>query len=70
MTDFMLPAKSDEYSTEIAPQIQNIYSVTKMRGMSPRVIDIFSGAERTLPQNMVKRLNRTYLIAAPCEIIP
>ena len=45
MTDFMLPAKSDEYSTEIAPQIQNIYSVTKIRGMSPRVIDIFIGAE-------------------------
>ena len=50
VTDFMLPANNTETSAEISPNIQNI-------GL--RIVDIFSGAEHTLPINMVKWLNMT-----------
>jgi hypothetical protein len=53
----MLPASSDESLGEIAPHIKNIYRVLSIQGVGLRLCDIFTGAERNLPKNMVKRLD-------------
>ena len=62
VSDYMLPPDQKlGQSSEIAPQIKNVYKIEEIRNMSARLINLLDGSERSLPLNRLTKLNLNHL---------
>ena len=61
VTDYVIPHSTPGVSQETAPWISNIYRVVRVEKLNARIINLVTGAERTLPCNHLKKLNLSHL---------